>query len=277
VSEEHEVEVLASSRLVRRQVLAQLRRLLVGVGEDPVEAAVRVDELRGGLLADTRHTGKVVGIVATQRGVLRIQLRRHARAFGDPRLVVQRVVADSALVVEHLDVRILDELVAVAIAGDDDDVVAASDDGVRRRRDQVVGLPAGGLELLDAEGVEDLADETHLLSEDVGRRLPLRLVLRFCLVPERRLGPVERHQHPVGVMVLDHVDEHRREPEHGVGDLPGRRRHVGRQREERAVGQRVAIDEQVGAHGGVRAAASRRGCARRPRASWCARSSPCAG
>ena len=44
--------------------LAQLRRLLVDVGEDAVETAVRVDQLGRGLLADTRHAGQVVAGVA---------------------------------------------------------------------------------------------------------------------------------------------------------------------------------------------------------------------
>ena len=49
----------------------QLRRLLVDVGEDAVEAAVGVDELGRRLLAHPGHAGQVVGRVAPQRGVLR--------------------------------------------------------------------------------------------------------------------------------------------------------------------------------------------------------------
>ena len=71
------------------------------------------------------HAGQVVGRVAAQRGVLEVLRRRDAGALDDAGLVVERVVGDAAPVVEHLDVRVLDELVAVAVAGDDDDVVAA--------------------------------------------------------------------------------------------------------------------------------------------------------
>ena len=49
---------------------------------------------------------------------------RDAGALDDAGLVVERVVGHAAPVVEDLDVRVLDELVGVAVAGDDDDVVA---------------------------------------------------------------------------------------------------------------------------------------------------------
>ena len=47
----------------------------------------------------------------------------------------------------------------------------------------------------DAERVDHLADQAHLLAEDVGRRLAVGLVGVDRLVAERRLGPVERHRH----------------------------------------------------------------------------------
>ena len=58
------------------QVLAQLRRLLVEVLEDAVEAAVGGDQLGRRLLPHPGHAGQVVGRVATQRGVLRVQRGR---------------------------------------------------------------------------------------------------------------------------------------------------------------------------------------------------------
>ena len=101
----------------------------------------------------------------------------------------------------------------------------------------------------DLQGLDDLADQAHLLAQDVGRLRPTRLVVVDHLVAEGGLGPVEGDRDVVGVVVLDQVDEHRREPEHGVGDLPGRGGHVGGQGEEGPVGERVAVDEHGGAHG----------------------------
>ena len=64
-------------------------------------------------------------------------------ALLDAGFVVEGVVADATLVVEHPHVRVGHELIAVAVAGDDDDVVVALDERVDTCGDQVVGLPPG--------------------------------------------------------------------------------------------------------------------------------------
>ena len=70
-----------------------------------------------------------------------------------PGLVVARVVGHAALDVEHPDVRVLDELVGVAVAGDDEDVVARVAALGGERGEDVVGLEAGRLEDRDAASV----------------------------------------------------------------------------------------------------------------------------
>ena len=227
-----------------REVLPQLGGQLVEVGEHAVEVAVLVDELGRSLLADARNTRQVVGGIAAQSGVLGILGRRHPGALLDAGLVVEGVVADPAPVVEHLHQRILDELVGVAVAGDDDDLVALVPRTRGQGGDHVVGLVAGHVDDRDAQGLDDLADQAHLLAQDVGRLGSARLVVGEDLVPERRLGPVEGGGNGVGPVVLQQVDEHRREPEHGVGDLSRRGRHVGGQREEGTIRERVPVDEQ---------------------------------
>ena len=114
--------------------------------------------------------------------------------------------------------------------------------------DDVVGLEPQQIDRSDPECGNHLAHQPHLLAEDVGGRLALRLVLGMGDVPERRLRAVEGDDHAVGMVILDEVDQHRREAEHRVGHLPARRRHVGRQGEEGAVGERVAVDQQDGSH-----------------------------
>jgi hypothetical protein len=64
-----------------------------------------------------------LSLVSPRRPRTRVLRGRDAPApFGDAGFVVERVVGDAALVVEHLDVRVGDELVRVAVAGDDHDV-----------------------------------------------------------------------------------------------------------------------------------------------------------
>ena len=243
-AQDHHLVVLADALLVLGERGPQLGRLLVDVGEDAVQPAVGVDQLGRGLLADTRDAGQVVTRIAAQRGVLRVLGRCDAGPLGDAGLVVERVVADTAAVVEDLDVGVADELVGVAVAGHDHDVIAAGDGLLGGGGDEVVGLPAGQLAGGDAEGIEDLAHEAHLLTQDVRGRLAVGLVRRVGQVTERLLRPVERHQDGVGLLLLEHVDEHRREPEHGVRQLPTGRRHVLRQGEERPVRQRVPVEQQ---------------------------------
>jgi len=219
----------------------------VEVLEDAVEPAVGGDELGGGLLPHPGHAGEVVGRVAAQGGVLRVHRRRHPGALEDPGLVVVGVLGDASLDVDDAHVGVLDELVGVAVAGEDEDVVTGLATLGRQGGEDVVGLEAWGLEDRDLQRLEDLADEPHLLAEDVRRRIAGALVGVELLVPEGGLRQVEGHADGVGLPVLQDVHEHRREAEHRVGDLPRRRGEVGGEGEERAVGEGVPVDEQDGA------------------------------
>ena len=245
----HDDGVLPHDLLVRRQVLLELRRLLVEVGEDAVEVAVLVEQLGGGLLPHAGDAGQVVAGVAPHGGVHDVLVGGDAGALEDAGLVVEGVVRHAALVVEDLDVGVADQLVHVAVAGDDDDVVARLAALLGERGDDVVGLDAGLVHDREAEGGDDLADQAHLLAEDVGGLGPARLVVGDALVAERLLRAVEGHDDAVARVVPEHVDQHRREPVDGVGHLPGGGGHVGGQGEERPVRQRVAVDQEKAATG----------------------------
>ncbi len=238
-----DLEVLAHPGLGLPQRGAQLRRQFVEVGEDPVEPAIGGDQFGGGLFSDSGDTREVVAGVPAQGSVFRVLGRGHAGALEDPRLVVQRVVAHPAAVVQHLDMRIAHQLIGVTVARDDDDLIAAGGCLLGGRGDHVVGLEAGEFADRHAEGVEHLADQSHLLPQRIGGRLALGLVRRVGLVAERRFGAIERHQHLVWSLLLHHVDEHRREPEHGIGELAAGRGHVLGQGEERPIGERVAVEQ----------------------------------
>ena len=150
----------------------------------PFEVPVGGDELGRGLLADAGDAGQVVARVAAQRRVLGVLRGRDAGALEDAGLVVERVVGDAALVVEHLDVRVGHELVAVAVAGDDHHVDAVGGGPRRERRDHVVGLDARDLQRRDLQRVEHLVDQRDLRHEEVGRLLAAALVVGVELVAE---------------------------------------------------------------------------------------------
>ena len=116
------------------------------------------------------------------------------------------------------------------------------------RRDDVVGLDALDLELLDLERLEHLVDQRQLRPEQVGGLLAARLVLRVELVAVRAAaGRVERDRDVVGLLVGHDLREHRREAVDRVRDRAGLGREVGREREERPVRERVAVEqEQLG-------------------------------
>ena len=247
-AQQHEVEVHPRLGFIRRERLSQLRGLGGHVLEDAVESAVGGDELCGGLLSHTRHAGKVVARVSAQRCVLGVLLRRDTRAFEDAGLVVERIVAHAAFVVEHSHKRILNELVAIAVAGDDDDVVPRAADALDHGGDDVVCLPTGRFERRDAKCCEHLTDEAHLLAKDVGGGFSLCFVGRVREMAERGLWPVEGNHHRLRLVVLDEVDEHRCEAVHRVGDLPRCGSHVGRQREKRPIRQGVSVQQHDRAH-----------------------------
>ena len=284
--EHHHVGVAAHATFELGQARLEFGRLLVDMGKDAIDAAVFHDELRRGLLADAGHAQQVVRGVTAQRGVLHVQRRRNTSLLFDALLVVQRVVGDAAAVVEHLDEWVFDELIAVAIAGDDDRLHAGVACPGRQRGDDVVGLEADLFDDRDTQRLGHFAHQTHLLAQDVGCRFTRRLVLLDLGVAKRRLGAIERHRDMIGFVVAQQVDEHRCEPVHRVGDLAVRGRHIGRQREECAVGQRIAVDQHQLGHdgsqptaGGPRALGRRRrpGCpGRRPSSSGGSASPPAA-
>ena len=115
------------------------------------------------------------------------------------------------------------------------------------------------------------ASSTSLISgswllNSLGRLVALGLVLGVLREPEGLPGHVEGDRDVGRLLVAQHVDQHRGEAVDGVGVLAGGGREVlDRQREERAVGQRVAVEqEQAGtARGRTVTARARRDSSRR--------------
>ena len=239
-----ELPVADDAGQVLAQRVADLAGNRVDAFDQRVERAVLADPLRGGLLAHAGDAGQVVAGIAAQRRVVRVLLRREVVLVLDLARGEPGHLTDPPYRVEHGDV-VGDELQRVAVAGADEHLHPGRGGLGGERGDDVVGLVALDHHGGDAQGVEHLADERDLAAEVVGRVLPAGLVLGVDVAAERLAGDVERDGQVSGHLVAQHVDEHRREPEHGVGGLPrGGREVLDGQRVEGPVGHRMPVDQQ---------------------------------
>ena len=112
----HHGEIGTSQRFVGGHVLAQLWGQLIEVGIDAVEISIGGEHLRCSLLPDTGDSRQVVRTVTAHGGQHRITLWLNPGALDDPGLVIERVVTDPALVVEHPHIRVLHQLEAISVA-----------------------------------------------------------------------------------------------------------------------------------------------------------------
>ena len=230
------------------EVLAQRLTLLagdlVGAGDDVVEAVVGVDPLRGEALADPRDAREVVGGLADQRGELGVARRRHA-VLGLDRLGCHaRELGDATHRVEDR-AGVGHELERVAVAGEDQHLEPLGPRLGREGGDDVVGLEPLLLQVRDPQHVEHPLDQRQLGGELRGRLVATRLVVGVLLEAERLARLVEGHADVGRLLVAEHVDQHRGEAVDGIGVLALDRREVlDREREEGAVGQRVAVEQE---------------------------------
>ncbi len=131
-----------------------------GLRQNPVEVAVGLEQLHGGLLADPLHARNVVGAVTDQREVVDDPFGRNAEPFAgirliDPLFLDGRLAAASR--VEQRDSR-TDQLVKVFVARDDDGLQPVGDRVLRECRHDIVGLVAVDRDDRYVERIEDLTD-----------------------------------------------------------------------------------------------------------------------
>ncbi len=210
--------------------------------DDFLYGAVLCNELPGGLVADAGDAGNVVARVALEADEVRNLVRANAVAELDALRRVDVHVRDAARRHHQRDV-VGDELERVTVRRDDARLDPRLVRPRRERGDDVVRLPALELEVPVAEGLDDRAEVRELLAEEVRHRPALRLVVRGQLravdgprVPGDRNAP--------GRVVGEQLEEHVREPEERVRRLPVGRLELLGKREERAVGEVVAVDEE---------------------------------
>ena len=106
-NEPHNLGVLTGDRFSIPEVFSKFRGLIINVSEEFIEVAIRLEQFRCRLFADTRHARQIVRRVSSQRGIERIALRLDTASFDDSRLVIEVVLRHSTLVVENSDEWIL--------------------------------------------------------------------------------------------------------------------------------------------------------------------------
>ncbi len=223
-----------------------LARDLVDPLEQPLEAAERLDQLGGGLVADPGNARDVVGRIALQGLEVDHLGRDQAVPFEDAGRVVDDRVLDTRTG-RHQPGPVGHQLEHVQVPGHDRRVepVALGLDG--ERPDDVVRLVARELVDGDPQSLDDLADLGELVAQVVGHPLAGRLVVREPLVTEGRAGQVERHRDVGRIDVLEPAEDDAAEPEDRVDELALRRRQ-GWEREVSAVDEPVAVEQHQAFH-----------------------------
>ncbi len=242
---DHRRQLLGEPRVVG--VLGQVL-LALGAGdlvdarEHRLEVAEALQQLRGGLVADAGDARDVVRGVALEADEVGHELGRDPVAVDHALAVVDLRVGDAARG-RHDPHAVLDELVRVAVAGDDHHRDAALLGLLGERGDHVVGLEALDRDVAVAEGLDQRAQVRPLELEQVGPARALGLVVgRQLLAAGHPRVPDDDRRHRT--VVREDLHEHRGESEDRVGRPPvGGGDRLGK-REERPIGQGVAVDQE---------------------------------
>ena len=217
-------------------------RELRSVLDDVLERAVLRDQLPRRLVPDAGDARDVVARVALQADEVRNLERTNAVPRLDALGRVDLHVRDAARRHHQADV-LGDELERVAIGRDDAGLDVCLVGERREGRDHVVGLPPLELEVLVAERLDDRPEVRELLAQEIRHRPPLGLVLGVDLLAVD--GPrVPGHGDTAWPVVREQLEEHVGESEERVRRLPVGRLQLLREREEPAIGEVVAVDEE---------------------------------
>ena len=241
---------------------------LVDVREHLLERAEALQQLAGGLVADAGDAGDVVRGVALQAVEVGDQLGRDAVAVDHRLAVVDLRLGDAARGRHHLDEAVgVDQLEGVAVAGDDHHRHGrlGAQRALGERGDHVVGLVALDRDVGVAERLDQRFHRGPLLLEQVRARATRGLVLGEQLVAPRAAG-VPGDDGRTHAVLGDDLHEHRGEAEDRVRRHAGRRGDRLGQREERAVDEARAVDQEqppIAARAGARGRL-RRVCSCRP-------------
>ena len=211
--------------------------------EELLEARVLREEARRRLGADPAGARDLVRRISAECDEVGNLLRLDAVALADLRGADPRELADPAHRLQDRDV-VRHELESVAVGRRDQGGAAACALRGDRRSQEVVGLVARCLAADDSGGLEQGRGEIELL-EQRGVEDTSRLVSGQQLVPVRRDGQrVPSDEDRTRPLRLPEPQQHRRDTGEEVARPTVLAADRARQRMERAVGERVAVDDE---------------------------------
>ena len=242
---DHRRQLLGHARVVGvlgQVLLALCARDLVDAGQHAFEVAELLQQVGRGLVADAGDAGDVVRRVALEADEVRDELGRDAVAL-DHRVAVVDLRVGHASGRGHDPDAVVHELVGVAVAGDDHHGDAALLGLLGQGGDHVVGLEAFDGDVPVAERFDQGAQVRPLQLEQVGPGRSLRLVVGADVLAAGHAGVPDHDRRHLAVVGED-LHEHRREAEDRVRRASVRGRDRLWKREERAVRQRVPVDQE---------------------------------
>ncbi len=219
---------------------------ILDVPEHRLERPEALQQLARGLVPDPRHAGDVVGGVPLQAVEVGDQLGGDPVAVDHRLAVVDLRVGDPPRGRHHLHETVpVDQLEGVAVARHDHrrHRGLGGERPLGERGDHVVGLVALEADVAVAEGLDERFHRRPLLLEQVGPRAPRGLVLGEHIGATRGAG-IPGDDRRADAVLGDDLHEHRGEAEDRVRGHARRGRDRLREREEGAVHEARAVDQE---------------------------------
>ncbi len=203
------------SRLSSFQELPPQGRRRDGIDpiEDRIQRSILLEELAGGFFAHAFDAGNIVRTVPDERQVIPDLGRSDAQFLIHGGLIENPIL----LGVPLLNVRVLDQLKQILVAGYNDDPVAFRRSSTRHLGDQIVRLVTGNLQSRQAVTADELLDVGHLDDEVLGHFQTGRLVGAEELVARVWTGGIEYHTHQSRFLFPHHLVDHLGKAVHGLG------------------------------------------------------------
>ena len=133
--------------------------------------------------------------------------------------------------------RVTHQLIAITIARHNDHPKTNINGLISHRCNHIICFKANEFGDGDSHCCQEFFDDSHLLPQNIGRGLALRLISGLSDVPKCRLRSVKGNNDSVWTVILEQGQNHRRHSVHGIGHLPTGCDHVRRDAIEGSIGQ----------------------------------------